>query len=289
MSIRIAVLGIVASVIIGIVSVVMFIQRVPVGHVGVIVNLLGSDKGVDVSEVSPGRHFVGINQQLYIFPTFTQTVGWTKGSNPELGSPNNEEVTFQTTEGLVVSGDVGASISVDPTKVSILFQKYRKGMDEIVDIFVRSNIQDAIVRRAGTMGIESVYGMGKNELIDLAFKDVKEDMAKIGINIEKMYWIGQIRLPQNVITAINSKIAATQEAEQRKNEVEKAKAQADIDRAKAQGEADSVLIAAKSQAQANNLLSQSITENLVKYKTLERWDGKLPQVTGGSTPMLQLK
>lgn len=280
--------GIIMSLIIGLCVTLLFIERVPVGHVGIKVDLLGGSKGVSTEEIGPGRTFVGINEDLFIFPTFTQTIGWTRASNPELGSPNNEEMSFQTAEGLTVTADIGASISVDPTKVNTLFQKYRKGMNEIVDNYVRRNIQNAMVRVAGDMSIESVYGAGKTELLKQAFDAVKGDLANFGIILENMYWIGELRLPENVVVAINKKIAATQEAQQRQNEVEKAKAQADIDRAKAQGEADAVLINAKAQAEANLLLAQSITQTLVNYKALERWDGKLPTMMSGTVPFVNV-
>lgn len=277
------------SAFIGLIVTIAFIERVPVGHVGIIVNLLGSDKGVTTEEVGPGRQYVGFNQKMYIFPTFTQTIGWTRDSNPEVGSATNEEMSFQTADGLVVTADVGASISIDPSKVNILFQKYRKGMDEIVDSYVRRNIQDALVRKAGQMGVESVYGAGKNELIQAAYEDVKSEMAQLGIIIEKLYWIGQIRLPDLVVDAINKKISATQEAEQRRNEVEKAKAQANIEREKAQGEADALLIAAKAQAEANKQLSQSLTKELNEYNAITKWDGKVPQYMTGPVPFVNLQ
>ena len=288
MNIRLAFLGLVIAVMVGIFSVIAFLDRVPVGHVGLIVNMLGNDKGVSTEEVGPGRHFVGINQKLFTFPTFTQTVGWTADNNTEIGSPNNEEMSFQTADGLVVTADVGASISVDPSKVNILFQKYRRGMPEIVDTYVRRNIQDALVRKSGQMSVDSVYGSGKNELLDSAFNDVRKDMAEIGIIIEKIYWIGQIRLPEIVTAAINKKINATQEAEQRQNEVKKALAQAEIDRAKAQGEADAVLIYAEAQADANRKLAASISKELNDYRAIDKWDGKTPQYMTGAVPFVNL-
>ena len=41
-------------------------------------------------------------------------------------------------------------------------------------------------------------------------------------------------------------------------------------------------------ARANQLLSQSITPNLVQYELTKKWNGQMPQVTGGATPLLQL-
>jgi hypothetical protein len=46
---------------------------------------------------------------------------------------------------------------------------------------------------------------------------------------------------------------------------------------------------AAAQSKANLQLAQSITQNLVQYEMVKRWDGKLPQVSGGGTmPMIQL-
>lgn len=59
--------------------------------------------------------------------------------------------------------------------------------------------------------------------------------------------------------------------------------------ASAKGEAESILMVAKAQADANKLLSESITTTLVNYKSLEKWDGKLPYMTGGGAiPMIQV-
>lgn len=47
-------------------------SKVPAGEVGVKVYLLGTDKGVDHEVLGPGRYWIGINQDLYLFPIFTQ-------------------------------------------------------------------------------------------------------------------------------------------------------------------------------------------------------------------------
>jgi hypothetical protein len=45
---------------------------------------------------------------------------------------------------------------------------------------------------------------------------------------------------------------------------------------------------AEAQAKANELLSRSITQTLVQYEMAKRWNGQMPQVTGGAMPMMQL-
>ncbi len=67
--------------------------KVPSGHVGVKVYLLGGSKGVDSEELGVGRYWIGWNQELYLFPTFTQNTVWTADSRE--GSENDESITFQ--------------------------------------------------------------------------------------------------------------------------------------------------------------------------------------------------
>jgi len=255
-------------------------STVPAGHVGVKVFLLGGDKGVDSEELGVGRYWIGPNEQLFIFPTFMQNYVWTK--DPSEGSPNDESISFQTADGMTANADVGISYSIDPSKVTTIFQTYRRGVDEITDTFLRNMVRDALVKEASNKPIEYVYGAGKADLMASVQKDVSDQVAAIGIKIDKIYWIGEIRLPQTVIESINNKNAATQMAQQRQNEVAQATAEAQKRVAEAKGEADSILLKAEAQAQANKILAQSLTAEFVQYEALQKWDGKLPTMTGSS-------
>lgn len=257
-------------------------SKVPAGNVGVKFYLLGGDKGVDTEELSPGRYYIGINEELYLFPTFTQNYTWTKA--PDETGTADESISFQTNQGLTVNADVGISYSVDPTKVSVLFQKYRKGIDEITDVYLRNMVRDALSREGSIRPIESVYGSGKAELIAAVEKSVREQVAPIGINVERIYWAGELRLPQSVTAAINSKIQATQFAQQRENEVAAARAEADKEVEKARGEAESTLLRAEAEAKAIKIKGDALSQNprLVEFAAVEKWDGKMPWMVGGN-------
>ena len=253
-------------------------STVPAGHVGVKVYLLGGSKGVDSEELGVGRYWIGMNEQLYIFPTYMQNYTWTK--EPDSTGPEDESISFQTVEGMTANADVGISYQLDPTRINKIFQTYRRGVDEITDTFLRNMVRDALVKQASTKPIEYIYGAGKAELMAAVQNDVQKQVNEIGIKIDKIYWIGEIRLPQTVIDSINAKNAATQMAQQRQNEVAQARAEAEKKVAEAKGEADSILLKAKAQAQANRELSSSITPELVQYRALDKWDGVLPRMTG---------
>lgn len=263
-------------------------SKVPAGNVGVWVYLLGSSKGVDVETVGPGRYWVGINEELYLFPTFTQNYVWTQ--EPTEGSPNDESITFQTVEGLSVNTDIGISYHIDPDKAAAVFQKYRKGISEITDIYLRNRVRDALVEEASVLTVESVYGKGKAGLMKRVEERVRKEVDPLGIKIENLYWIGKVRLPETVVRALDEKISATQKAQQRENEIAEKRAEAKKKIETAKGEAESIRIQAEAQAKANQTLAASITSELVLYRAIDRWDGVLPKFTGQSAvPFMNLE
>ena len=48
------------------------------------------------------------------------------------------------------------------------------------------------------------------------------------------------------------------------------------------------IVDADGQAKANAILNASLTPTLVQWQEILKWDGKLPQVTGGASPFVSL-
>ena len=272
-------------------SIPMFItgyDKVPVGEVGIKVSNLGGDKGVNEQVLGTGWYWVGFTNSLYCFPTFMQNYVWSASRHE--GSDHDESFSFQTADGLSVNADVGIAFQVEPSKIPVLFQTYRKGLNEIRDIYLRNLVRDSIVEAAGSRPIESVYGAGKNELLREALKDVRSKVEPLGIKIVQLSWVGELRLPSTVTASINAKIQATQNAQMIENQVAAAKAEAAKTVARAQGDADSRMLQAKAEADANKIIAQSLTKELVSYQAIMKWDGKLPTYSGGGVvPFLNIE
>lgn len=272
-------------------SVLSGCSNVNVGEVGIKVHLLGGDKGVDSEQLGPGRYWIGINEQLYTFPTFTQNYTWTR-SHTE-GKAEDESITFQTKEGLSVNADIGITYTLQPDKVPVLFQKYRKGIDEITDIYLRNLVRDAINTESSTKPIESVYGEGKAELIKAAESRVRAEIEPYGIHLDHLSWVGNIRLPETVTNAIDAKISASQIAITRQNEIETAKAEAQKAIAVAEGEANARLLVAEAEAKAIRLKGEAVRNNpgVAELNAIEKWNGVLPvtMLPNSSVPMIGIK
>lgn len=90
--------------------------------------------------------------------------------------------------------------------------------------------------------------------------------------------------------AIEAKQTAEQNALTERNKLESVKLKAQQAVATAQGQADSNLAIATAEAKAISLRGQAIRENpqVIELNKIEKWDGKLPAVTGGATPIIKL-
>jgi regulator of protease activity HflC (stomatin/prohibitin superfamily) len=249
-------------------------QQVPAGHVGVKVYLAGSAKGVDHETLPVGRYYVGYNEQLYLFPTFQQNYVWTE-SNKE-GANDDESIEFGAKGGVDVHANVGVAFHIDESKVADVFQKYREGVNEIRAIPLRNAVRNAFQKYGGQYNVEQLY-TDKAQLLTQVRKEVKTEFDPLGIVIDDLSLVGNFKLPPAVTAALNAKIEATQKAQQRENEVAEAKAQAEKDIAQATGVAKS-----------NQLKAASITPTLLEWERIQKWNGILPQITGGVTPMINL-
>jgi len=268
-------------------------SRVESGYVGIKVNLLGSDKGVQQEVLGAGRYYIGMNEELYIFPIFQQNCAFTASETDGNGcseSLNDEAIRFQTVEGLAVKADVGIAFTLDKEKVPELFQTFRKGIVEISDSYVRRVVQDAFITAASTKRIDFIYGEGKATLLKEVNTNVKATLKDKGINVENVFFLSDLIVPPTVTQAVNAKIQATQKAQQRENKVAQAKAEADKAREEAKGFADSQLIKARAEAESIKLRAAALRESadIATLNAIEKWDGKLPQYMGTQAlPFLQ--
>lgn len=261
------------------------------GYASVINKKYGSNKGVQVKAVGPGNYFSSFGEKYYDFPTFN--VNWSYTKSETEGSPENEEFTFQTKEGMECFVDLGLVMHFDFDKLPKMFTTYRKSVDEIRSIVVRNEIRDALNRVGGTMPVEYVYGEGKGKLIDSVKSIVYNNLKNTGIYVDRVSLIGSIRIPKTISDALNSKVKMTQEAQRAQNEVIKAEAEAKIKVAIANGNAEAMLAEAKAEAAANELKNSTLTPLLVQMRWIEAWEkggsGVPTYVNDGGNFLMNLK
>jgi len=270
--------------------------RIGPGRVGIKVDLAGSQRGVEDLPIRTGWVFYNfLSSTIVEYPTSVQTAKWTK--DPNEGSVNNEEMSFNTKDGLTVYGDLSVSYHLDASKVPAFYVKFRN--DDITQFthgFLRNVARDAINRTGSQYTVQEIMGEKKSELEQNSRLDLQKEVADIGVVIDQFGFIGSPRPPQSVIDAINAKVQAQQIAVQKQNELVQSQADAAKLVAAAEGQAKAQVAVANGEAESNRVRAASISQNIIEWQKLAvtdrwivKWNGQVPQVqTGANGPGMLL-
>ncbi|WP_373973959.1 SPFH domain-containing protein [Chitinibacter sp. SCUT-21] len=271
-----------------------FVASVAANHVGVEFNRI--DGKVEPVPLSSGWHIIGIGTSVVEFPTFTQTYTWTQSKSE--GSPTDESMNFQVASGVVINADISISYSIDSSKAPVLYQKYKRGYEEITSQIIRNAIRNALNSYGTAYDAEGLLAGGKIRLAEQVRGKINQEMNQYGIVVEQFGFVNEMRLPPNIQSAINAKIQATQEALQSEALLRKNQADAANAVAVAKGKAEAKIAEAEGDAKALEVVGEAIKKYgaeaaQVKNQTLwiEKWNGQLPTTSLGNntTAMVGVK
>ena len=211
------------------------------------------------------------------------------------------EVWGETSEKTpVFATDVVISYQVTAEKAAWLYANV-DDVDNLIDAkLAASAIKSAMVE----LTVETVTN--RTHIEPLVLKKLNESLVeKYGENavIAKKVVINNMDFEASYNEAIAAKsIAAQNQARQEiENATNIAKAAADKEIAltnaqaaaeakKIQAEADAaaLLIAAEAEAEANKKIAESLTDEVIENKKIDKWDGKLPTVTGDNGTIIDI-
>lgn len=237
------------------------------GEVGVVYSAKG---GVQEETLPPGFHFVGPLHKVKTFPVSQQQL--VLSNNPEdynekkhpdwhIDAPAN---------GGMVKLNMTFNYTFIPDRVTDLYERFN-GMDG--EAIVESRVQNSIIAYVKEItpkySVMELYSTKRAE----AGKEITEYlngklMDEYGINVSGALII-DTQLDKTLQEKIQTKEQAKQDAEKAELDRQTALAQAETEKVKAQTEADVKIAKAKGEAEANKLISESITDKLVKMKEAE--------------------
>lgn len=253
-------------------------ERIDAGHVGVKVNLYGTDRGVqDVEQVSGMVWYFRPATAVYEFPTYVQQARYAAKDE------DDNSIHCTTNDGMAISFDVGINYQVQADKVSEIFKKYRLELSQIQDQYLRTAVRNAYNSVAGGMTAEGI--ISHRALYEDSVRKVLDRTLKTeGFIVQQATILGKITVPKQLEKAINAKIEAVQNAQRVENELMQTKAEVAKREAEAQGYANATLITARANAEANRLTQATLTPLLIQRQFIEKWNGALP--TYGAVPQL---
>jgi regulator of protease activity HflC (stomatin/prohibitin superfamily) len=223
-------------------------------------------------------------------------VKWTKDVNE--GHPINEEMGFNSKEGMEIFVDVSLSYAIEAAKVPDFYVKYRvSDMDTFTHGILRDVVRNSLNEVASTYTVEDIYGEKKAEFLRKVQTQIEQKMAPVGVSVQQFGFIGAPRVPAVIAAAITAKAQAIQKSEQARNELATTQAEAAKKIAEAEGDAKSLVTRAQGEADANRIRQNSLTPQLLELRRIEnsralidKWNGQLPTVEAGqgSGMILQL-
>lgn len=157
-----------------------------------------------------------------------------------------------------------------------LYRYNNTPLETIIDTDIKKMVEDRFnVETAKYTSTE--LGAKKGEIMEVVKNYVIPYFKEYGITITVLGLKEDISYENPEIQkAIDAKFASEQELEIQQN-----KNEANI--AKAEAEAEAILISARAQAEANRVLAESLTDEILLQMMYERWNGELPKVTDGNS------
>ena len=301
---------------VGIIIVLVFVVMTIMSKPWVVINsgevgILATTGKFEQKPLMPGLHFfVPVIQKVYVVDTKVHMINYKRRS--EAGSMADRYGTIKVypainvldARGLPILVELSVSYRLNPQEAAYTLETYGKNWeDKIINPMVRDVVRNVI----GKYPAEELP-IKRNEIAALIETQIREQLSKLPHKpvIFESFQLRDIILPENIKRQIERVQIAKQESERAKYEVLRAKQEAQKEAAiargkanakkiEAQGQADAMLIEAKAEAQSNEIISKSLTENLLKLKSLQvqgqfnealkvNKDAKIFLTPGGAVP-----
>ena len=251
-------------------------EYIGTGKVGVVYTMRG---GVQDNTLDTGVHFISPFEKVKEFTVANEQIILSKDDRDE--SEGDESFKVATADDASISISFQMSYRYDPSTVVDTYKKF-KGMDgeDIVEKRVKTVLKSEVSEITTDYSLMDIYSGNRAEINDRLTEYLNKQFTKdYGINVLNASII-DVHPDKQLKKAINNRVAALQEKQQAEAEQEKVKVEvetkkiqtekeAEVNKIKAESDAEIQITKAKAEAEANRLLSESITENLIKMKEAE--------------------
>ncbi|MBU8785226.1 MULTISPECIES: prohibitin family protein [Bacillus] len=238
----------------------LFIEKIPNGYVGVVYSPNG---GVKSETLDQGWHFVGLFDKVTEYPVRMQTV-------------NNQDIQVATSDGKNISMDIAYNYVVQPDKVVELFNKFGAvDISSIEDSYLKTRLWDAARKSISKYSVIDTYGQKSSEAAAEIQKTFADDMKRLGFVIDDLT-LGVPKPDKATQEAIDARVKSSQELERTQTELKIAEAEAKKKKIEAEGIAE-----------YNEIIKKSMSDEMIQYQWIQKWDGKMPKATG-SNAFIQL-
>lgn len=180
-----------------------------------------------------------------------------------------------------VKTELAVNYRVDATKSYYIIKNVGRTYEDTLVTPATNEVLKAVMAKYSAEECITNRASLSNEII----KSINDKLNKQGIFVEDINIVNF-----NFSEELNAAIEAKQVAEQNKLKAEtekektiiEAQAAAEKKTIAAKANADATLIEAKAEAKANDLLNKSLSNRVINYEAVQKWNGELPKVSGSN-------
>ena len=180
---------------------------------------------------------------------------------------------------------VAVNYHVGKENSQTLYKNVGMGFEEVLITPAVNEVLKAVTAKYTAVELVS----SRAEVSMLLDEGLNEKLNSYGIFINELNIINW-DFSEEYINAVEAKQVAEQNLIKTRTEQEQALVIANTEAQKriiaAEAEANEIKVLAEANAESNRIITESISELLIKYQTVAKWDGKLPTVMAGSDNML---
>jgi len=180
---------------------------------------------------------------------------------------------------------VAVNYHVGKENSQTLYKNVGMGFEEVLITPAVNEVLKAVTAKYTAVELVS----SRAEVSMLLDEGLNEKMNAYGIFINELNIINW-DFSEEYINAVEAKQVAEQNLIKTRTEQEQALVIANTEAQKrviaAEAQANEIKVLADANAESNRIITESISELLIKYQTVAKWDGKLPTVMAGSDNML---
>ena len=284
-NVKLGIVGVTIAFVVGVGLMFSCTYKIGPGFAGVVYNM---DGGIEGETLGQGWHMVLPWKSVTEYPVSTETVYYQDG-NKDDKEDTNTSVDANTKDGKKLNLNITYAYSMDQSKLPELFTKFRGQHYKNLEKGIMKNLMmNSIAEVTSQYNLLDVTGDKLPEVNAKIYEKFKAVLEEDGIVLETFTLVPN---PDEQTKEAIQKVLDSQNAlAQAKVEKEKAEVEAEQARITAKGKADAMLIAAKAEAEANELLMQSLTPEIIESRKIEKWDGKMPTYmsNGDSGSMLMI-
>ena len=249
--------------------------RINPGYAGVVYNM---DGGIEGETLAQGFHVVAPWKHVTSYPISTETVYYTKGNENEKA---DHSINVNTKDGKQVNVSVTYTYHMDVEALPKVFEKFRGQKIEVIESgYMKNSMFEAVNNVTSQYSLMELVGDKRPDVNSKIFEKFRDSLSAYGIIIET-FNLSDVVPDEATAQAIQNVVNAQNELERSKIEKERAEVEAETARIKAKGESDALIIQAEGQSNANYKLQNSLSQNVIEQRRIDKWNGELPKIVGG--------